>query len=104
MFTMKAIGDKCTLIGDNGKYLSRCKCCWKGAASPNSVFLNESSPVGRARWKIEKRGNKYTFQAETGKYMASCKGCVKGGTYPSFAFVHIKNPAEPWANWDIEVV
>lgn len=99
------VGDKVSIKGSNGNYLSRCMNCWNKGLYPNSAFVHldyNSEPY--SQWTPERQGNgKWAFRSDTGKYLARCYRCASTASdVTDLAFVHQDSANNAEAQWSVE--
>lgn len=89
------VGDKISLEANNGKYLTRCRACWKQSVTADAAFSYlDNNSFNESRWTSEKQSNgKWTFKSDIGKYLARCDRCAY--TQDSIAFVINHSPDYP---------
>lgn len=88
------------ILGDNGRYLARCRNCGVGTyTEPASLFETDGSRSW-ARWAIQRFGDKYAFRSDIGSYLGRCDKCWGNSLFSHAAFIHEKDcDSKPWALW-----
>ena len=99
---MEIQGNQVAFKGSNGLYLAVCNGCW-ASDNGDSAFVHIPDREAISLWTPQLQANgKYAFLGSNGNYLARCNRCAPNSNIPNFAFVKETNPANDWAQWDVQ--
>jgi hypothetical protein len=66
------------LLGDNGKYLTRCSNCTQTYDNYDMGAAVDSKVTERSKWFVAKTwNNTIALQADSGKWLTRCDNCLR---------------------------